>query len=273
MRDSYRWGAIVPFLLLHLAVLAVFWAPISWKLLALVVGCYALRMFGVTAGYHRYFSHRSYKLSRAAQFAVAFLAQTSAQKGVLWWASHHRHHHRESDREGDVHSPWRDGFWWSHAGWVISNRHDNYDPAQMTEFYRYPELRWLDRHHWIPTTIFAIILKLLGGWPAFFWGYIVSTVLLYHGTFSINSFAHLFGSRRFDTADQSRNNWVLALLTLGEGWHNNHHYSPGSCRQGLHWWEIDITYGVLKAFAWLGLVRDMRPFRPLPAATRTSEAA
>jgi stearoyl-CoA desaturase (delta-9 desaturase) len=201
---------------------------------------------------------------------MALLAQSSGQKGVLWWAAHHRHHHRESDREDDVHSPWHGGFWWSHVGWVISNEYDDYDPTTILEFYKYPELRWLNRYHWVPTIALAAAIAVLGGWAAFFWGYVVSTVLLYHCTFSINSFAHLFGSRRFDTPDHSRNNLFLALLTLGEGWHNNHHYSPGSCRQGYRWWEIDITYSVLAILRRLGLVSQLRPFRPVEGARRAA---
>ncbi len=257
---GYRWGAVLAFGLLHAAALIAFWTPFTWKLGLLLLTTYAIRMFGVTAGYHRYFSHRSYRLGRWAQFAMAFLAQTSGQKGVLWWAAHHREHHRESDRERDIHSPWQDGFWWSHVGWVISNDYDEYDPRGVAEFEKYPELVWLDRHHWVPTVVFGAAIATLG-WPAFVWGYLVSTVLLYHCTFAINSMAHLIGTRRFDTPDHSRNNFWLALITFGEGWHNNHHFSPGSCRQGLRWWEIDITYGILKVLSWAGIARDLRPFR------------
>jgi stearoyl-CoA desaturase (delta-9 desaturase) len=200
-------------------------------------------------------------MGRAAQFVMAFLAQSSAQKGVLWWAAQHRQHHRHSDDEDDIHSPTRQGFWWSHIGWVLSNRHDSYEPGRIADFAKYPELRWLDRNHWVPTTVFAAAVLLAGGWPAFFWGYVLSTVLLYHCTFSINSLAHLFGTRRFDTPDDSRNNWWLALLTFGEGWHNNHHYVMASARQGYRWWEIDITYAVLKVLCLFGIVWDLRPFR------------
>jgi stearoyl-CoA desaturase (delta-9 desaturase) len=222
-------------------------------------------MFGVTAGYHRYFSHRSYRLGRVAQFLLALLAQTSGQKGVLWWAAQHRQHHRHSDREEDVHSPWQRGFWWSHVGWILSNRHDGYDARQVSGLARFPELRWIDRHHWLPAAAFAAIILWAGGWDAFVWGFVVSTVLLYHCTFAINSVAHLYGSRRFDTPDHSRNNWLLALVTFGEGWHNNHHFSMGSCRQGLRWWEIDLTYAALKVMEVFGIARDLRPFRsPAP---------
>ena len=258
---GYSFGAVIPFFLLHLAVLGVFLVPFHWKLLALMLGTYALRMFGVTAGYHRYFSHRSYKMSRVCQFLMAVLAQTSSQKGVLWWAAHHRDHHRNSDNEGDVHSPWQSGFWWSHVGWVISNDYDSYDPRLIQDFGKFPELRWLDRYHWVPTALFGTIIFLMGGWAAFFWGYVASTVLLFHCTFSINSLAHIWGTRRFETPDQSRNNFLLALITFGEGWHNNHHKFMHSCRQGLRWWEVDFTYYLLKIMSWFGLARELRGFR------------
>jgi stearoyl-CoA desaturase (Delta-9 desaturase) len=260
-KRRYQFGAVGFFLLLHAGVVAVWWTPPAPGLLVWLVATYMIRMFGVTAGYHRYFGHRSYKLGRAAQFAMALLAQSSAQKGALWWAAHHRVHHRESDRDGDVHSPTRRGFWWAHVGWILSNEFDGHDPRVLTEFRRYPELVWLNRHHWIPTAVFGCVVAVLGGWPAFLWGYVISTVFLYHCTFSINSMAHLWGSRRFETHDESRNNWWLALVTLGEGWHNNHHFSPGSCRQGLRWWELDVTYLVLKSLSWMGIVKSLRPFR------------
>jgi stearoyl-CoA desaturase (delta-9 desaturase) len=261
----YQFGLVGLFLLLHLGAFLVVLFPLSARWLLLAAVSYSIRMFGITAGYHRYFSHRSYKLGRVAQFAMAFLAQSSGQKGVLWWAAHHRLHHRESDRDLDVHSPARRGFWWAHVGWVLSNDFDQYDPRSVGEFHRFPEIQFLDRHHWVPTVVFGAVLAIIGGWPAFLWGYLVSTVVLYHCTFAINSLAHLWGTRRFDTPDESRNNFWLALVTFGEGWHNNHHYSPGSCRQGERWWELDITYLALKALSWFGIVRELRPFRSKPA--------
>lgn len=260
----YQPGAIIPFVLLHVASLAAFFVPFRPSLLLWLIGTYALRMFAITAGYHRYFSHRSYKLGRTGQFLMAFLAQTSGQKGVLWWAAHHRDHHRYAERELDVHSPWQKGFWWSHIGWIMSNQFDSYNPKRIADFARYPELRWLDRNHWLPTAVLGIAAYLVGGLPAFIWGYVLSTVALYHCTFSINSLAHIWGSRRFDTPDQSRNNWILALLTFGEGWHNNHHFSMATCRQGYRWWEIDITYILLRLLNLCGVASDLRPFRIFP---------
>jgi stearoyl-CoA desaturase (Delta-9 desaturase) len=263
---GYKVGGVVPFFLIHLAALGVFFVPFRWKWAGLMLALYFIRMFGVTAGYHRYFSHRSYKMNRVFQFLVAFLAQTSGQKGVLWWASHHRFHHAHADEEDDIHSPGLQGIWWAHVGWVISNEYDGYDRRLIQDFGKYPELRWLDQYHWIPVTALGATMWFLGGRAAFFWGFALSTVLLFHGTFAINSVAHLWGTRRFETPDHSRNNFVLALITLGEGWHNNHHQFMYSCRQGMRWWELDITYYVLKALSWLGIARDLREFR-LPAET------
>jgi len=230
-------------------------------LLALGVATYVLRVLAITGGYHRYFSHRSFKLGRAAQFALAFLAQTSAQKGVLWWASKHRLHHRHADQDGDVHSPVRSGFWWAHVGWIVSDKHEAYDPRTIADFQKFPELVWLNRYHWAPSALLSAVLLAVGGWPAFFWGFVVSTVVLYHVTFSINSLAHRWGSRRYPTPDGSRNNWLLAVLALGEGWHNNHHWDMSACRQGHRWWEFDATYVVLRVLSWTGVVRDLRPLR------------
>ena len=258
---TYRFGAVIPFALIHAGAIGALFIPFSPRFLLLLLASYAVRTFGVTAGYHRYFSHRSFKLGRVSQFLMAVLAQTSGQKGVLWWAALHRVHHRNSDQDLDIHSPARRGFWWSHAGWVLSNEHDDYDSTEIRDFEKFPELRWLNRHHWVPTLTLAGACFALGGWSALVWGYLVPTVVLYHCTFAINSIAHIFGTRRFDTPDHSRNNWWLAIITFGEGWHNNHHFCMASARQGLRWWEVDITYAVLKVLSWCGVARDLRPFR------------
>jgi stearoyl-CoA desaturase (Delta-9 desaturase) len=248
----------IPFVLIHLGALGAFLLPFEPWYLGLAVGLYYLRMFGVTAGYHRYFSHRSYKTSRAFQLLLACVALSSAQKGVLWWAAHHRHHHRESDRPSDVHSPVQRGLWWAHVGWILSAGSDAVDHARVGDLARYPELRWLEKWHFVPPAALAVGLFLWGGLPALVWGFFVSTTLLWHGTFTINSLAHVFGSRRYATPDNSRNNWLLALLTLGEGWHNNHHHYRPAANQGFFWWEFDPTYYVLKGLALVGLVWDLR---------------
>ena len=262
---NYSFGTVIPFVLLHLGCIAVVFVPFRWSWVELMLAMYAVRMFGITAGYHRYFSHRSYKLGRGWQFIMAFLAETSGQKGVLWWAAHHRVHHRHADQDPDIHSPLKRGFWWAHVGWVLSNEYDKYDPSLIQDFGKYPELRWLDKHYLVPPVVLAAVLLLGGGLGAFVWGFVVSTVLLFHGTFTINSVAHLWGTRRFDTADDSRNNFVLAIITLGEGWHNNHHKFMYACRQGLRWWEVDVTYYAIKMLNWLGVAKDLRGIRvPLP---------
>jgi stearoyl-CoA desaturase (Delta-9 desaturase) len=251
------WGSI-PFFFVHLAALLVFFVPFSWGLVGLCVGLYALRMFAITAGYHRYFSHRSYKTSRAFQLVMAVLGLTSMQKGPLWWAAHHRHHHRHSDQHGDLHSPGLQGFLWAHVGWILSDQHNATHHERIADFARYPELRWLNKYHLVPGIGMAVLLFALGGLPALAWGFFLSTVLTWHVTFSINSLTHMFGRRRYRTKDDSRNSWILALLTLGEGWHNNHHYYKASTRQGFFWWEIDLSYYALRLLALAGLVWDLK---------------
>jgi stearoyl-CoA desaturase (delta-9 desaturase) len=248
----------LPFVVVHLLALFVFLVKFRWAYLITCVALVAFRMFWVTAGYHRYFSHRSFKTSRAFQFVMAFMAMTSSQKGVLWWAAHHRHHHRFSDQEDDLHSPTLFGFFWSHVGWIISDKYNDTRLNYIGDFAKFPELRWLNKYHMVPPIVLGAVLALIGGWPLFVWAFCLSTVLLWHDTFTINSLSHLFGSRRYETGDTSKNNWVLAILTLGEGWHNNHHHYMASARQGFFWWEIDITYYTLKMLSWVGLVWDLR---------------
>jgi stearoyl-CoA desaturase (Delta-9 desaturase) len=255
---SIDWVKSIPFIAVHVAaVVGVCLLGWSWRGLALAVGFYYARMFFVTAGYHRYFSHRSFRTSRPMQLLFALGAMSSSQKGVLWWAGHHRTHHKLSDQPGDVHSVLRDGFLWSHVGWILSRKHAPTDEARVRDLAKFPELVWLDRWWWIPPTALAVVLFLVGGPFALVWGFFVSTTLLWHGTFTINSLTHMFGSRRYPTTDNSRNSPVLAAVTLGEGWHNNHHYYQRSTRQGFMWWEIDPTYIVLRAMAALGLVSDL----------------
>jgi len=261
----------------------VFWVGVSGCAVAVAVALYLARMFAITAFYHRYFSHRAFRCSRGAQFAFALLGATAAQRGPLWWASHHRHHHAHSDRPKDSHSAREHGFLRSHLGWFLSHENFRARASLVPDLARYPELRWLDRFDMALPALLAAALYALGAWleraaPALgtsgaqllVWGLCVSTVALYHATFTINSLAHRFGARRYATRDDSRNNLWLALLTFGEGWHNNHHHFPGAARQGFYWWEIDVTYYGLRVLAALGIVRDLRA---VPHAVRAARRA
>ncbi len=253
-----HWAVSLPFFGVHLVALAALVVPFHWAYVGVAVGLYYLRMFGITAGYHRYFAHRTFKTSRVFQFLLAWLGASSAQKGVLWWSAHHRNHHKYSDLPGDAHSPVREGFWWSHVGWILAPRYEETEWDRVTDLSKFAELRWLNRYHLVPPFVLALGLLLIGGWPLMIWGFFVSTVLLWHGTFTINSLSHVFGSRRYQTTDDSRNNVVLALLTMGEGWHNNHHHYMSSVNQGFYWWEIDMSYYILRLLERLGLVWDLR---------------
>lgn len=247
----------LPFFLLHLAPLGAFWTGVTVTDVVVCVALYIVRMFGITAGFHRYFSHRTYKVGRITQFALAFLGSMSAQKGVLWWAAHHRHHHKHSDTDEDIHSP-RRGFWWSHVGWMLCHKYDDTRYELIKDLTQYRELVWLNRYWWVAPLSLALGLFALGGWSMLLIGFCLSTVLLYHGTFTINSLSHVFGSRRYDTDDLSRNNWFLALLTLGEGWHNNHHHFQASANQGFFWWEVDISFYVIGFMRRCGLAWDVK---------------
>lgn len=267
-----HWARIAPFVFLHGGCLAVLFVGVSPFAVAFAIGFYLLRAFFVTAFYHRYFSHRAYRTSRVMQFVFAILGNTAVQRGPLWWAAHHRHHHRTSDRAGDPHSPAVHGLYWSHLGWLTDPANFPTDLSRVPDLAKFRELRWLDRYDTVVPFAMAAALFGLGEWvgaafPATgtsgaqlaVWGFFVSTVLLLHVTALVNSLAHRFGSRPYRTKDDSRNNWWIALLTHGEGWHNNHHRYPGSARQGFRWWEVDVTYYVLRVMAWLRLVRDLHP--------------
>lgn len=265
------WARIIPFILLHISCLAVFFVGVSWFAVMVMIVFYLLRMFAITAFYHRYFSHKAFKTSRAVQFIFALIGVMSTQNGPLWWAAHHRYHHRHADKAGDLHSP-RDGFWYSHMGWFLNKQNFATQEHLVKDWIRFPELRWLDRHSvlvsfmtaasfWITGSALAHFAPSLNtnGIQLFVWGFLISTVLLTHVTLTINSFAHRFGFRTYPTQDDSRNNWFLAIITLGEGWHNNHHYCPASVRQGFVWWQIDISFYVLRLMATVGLVWDLVP--------------
>jgi stearoyl-CoA desaturase (delta-9 desaturase) len=230
----------------------------SWWGLLLALAMYFPRLWFVTGAYHRYFSHRTYKTSRWFQLVLAVCAQAlTFQKGALWWAAHHRTHHKESDEPGDLHSVKQSGFWWSHMGWILARDFENTDYTKIRDFAKYPELVWLNKWWYLPPLAVAGATFAIGGVFALVWAFAVSQVLCWHGTFTINSLSHLFGRRRYATSDDSRNNWVLALITLGEGWHNNHHHYQVAARNGFRWYEIDLTYYGLKVLAAIGLIWDL----------------
>jgi stearoyl-CoA desaturase (delta-9 desaturase) len=263
----------VPFIALHFVPLLAIFTGVTTKAVVLGVVLFYVRMFFITAGYHRYFSHRSYKLGRVSQFVMAFGAQTSAQKGALWWASHHRDHHKYSDTVLDIHSPQR-GFWWSHVGWILCDKYSHTDEERIRDFAKYPELRWLNKYDFVAPWALAIATFVVAGWSGLLIGFFASTVFLWHATFTVNSLNHVWGRRRYATEDTSRNNAILALWTMGEGWHNNHHYYQSSARNGFYWWELDPTYYVLKALSWVGIVKDLKvPTREIRAANHIADGA
>lgn len=226
----------------------------AWLVLPLILYCRAL---AVTIGYHRYFSHRSFKTSRIGQFALACLGCLNVQNGPLWWAAHHRQHHRHSDRPGDVHSPIQSGFIWAHCGWLFATL-DDPDWESVRDLRKYPELVWLERLWLVPPMLLIGLCWMIGGWSVAGIDFCLSAVIVVHVTFAVNSFGHLFGSRSYATPDRSRNSLVLAILTLGEGWHNNHHHYPHAAQAGFRKWELDASFRLIRLGAWLGLFWDVR---------------
>ncbi|MFS8084462.1 MAG: acyl-CoA desaturase [Acidobacteriota bacterium] len=259
------------FLFMHLACLLAIWTGVSTVAIVTCVALYAVRMFAITAGFHRLFAHRTYQTSRTFQFLMGFIGTTAYQKGVLWWSSHHRRHHLNADTDEDLHSPLTHPVWRSHFGWFLSRESQATDWKLIANLSKYRELRFIDRFYSLPPALLAVAMFVFGsllgryapglgtsGWQMLVWGFFISTVILYHGTFTVNSLAHIFGKRRYATDDNSRNNWFVALITLGEGWHNNHHHYQTSERQGFYWWEIDISHYTLRVLSWFGIVWDLR---------------
>lgn len=275
---SFSFVRVLPFIGLHLACLLVLFTGTSTFAIGFAVAFFFLRMFAITGFYHRYFSHKTFKTNRFWQFVFAVLGASAGQRGPLWWAAHHRHHHQHSDQPEDLHSPKQSGFWWAHIGWFTCDDGFRMNERRVRDWLRFPELRFINRYDALVPAVAIVLIFGLGealalwapglgtnGVQLVVWGFVISTVALFHATVSINSLAHVWGSRRFDTSDDSRNNFVLALITLGEGWHNNHHRWPQSARQGFRWYEIDITYYLLWMLEKLGIIHDLNP---LPAQIR-----
>ena len=253
------WLRVLPFLAMHLACLGVLWVGFDRRAMLVAGALYVVRMFAITGFYHRYFAHRAFETNRGVQFVFAVLGASAVQRGPLWWAGHHRKHHRHADTERDVHSPSQHGFWWSHMGWITAADNFPTDMHEVRDLARFPELRFLDRFDILVPLVLAVTLFLAGGWSFLVWGFFVSTVVLFHATCLINSLAHALGRRRYATDDDSRNSFILAVITFGEGWHNNHHRYPGSARQGFFWWEFDLTYYALFILARARVIRNLRP--------------
>ena len=282
-RGKLDYSVCIQFLLMHVACFLVIWTGVSVVAVAVCLALYVVRMFAITAGFHRLFAHRTDRTGRIFQFLLAFTGTASYQKGPLWWAAHHRRHHLYADTDDDLHSPLTRTLWRSHVGWFLSRDSQATEWKLIPNLTKYRDLRFLDRYYSLPPILLAVSMFLLGSaleryapglgtsrWQMLIWGFFISTVLLYHGTFTVNSLAHIFGSRRFATADNSRNNFFVALITLGEGWHNNHHYYPSSERQGFYWWELDVSHYTLRALSWLGVVWDLRTPPASVAALRRS---
>ncbi len=265
------WMRVIPFVLLHLSCLLIVIVGFSWTAFIVCIFLFAIRMFAITGFYHRYFSHKTFKTSRFVQLLFAMIGATAVQRGPLWWAAHHRGHHIHSDTPEDKHSPKEHGFLWSHMGWFLTKSNFVTNTKFIRELIRFPELRMIDRFDLLMPLALSIGLFIIGhylnqyepqlntdGFQLLIWGFSLSTVMLYHATFLVNSAAHQWGKKRYETKDTSRNNFIIAILTFGEGWHNNHHHYPGSARQGFYWWEVDLTYYVLKFLAMMGLIWDVR---------------
>ncbi|NBV85667.1 MAG: acyl-CoA desaturase [Verrucomicrobia bacterium] len=273
--DRFELRRCLPFVFIHSGCIGVFWTGWSGVAVGIAIALYLVRMFAITGFYHRYFSHRTFRTSRWAQFLFAVVGNSAVQRGPLWWASVHRHHHKYSDQPEDSHSPVVNGFWWSHIGWMTSSKNFPTDYGVVRDLAKFPELVFLNRFDMIVPLLLGLSLLGLGealrvwapglgtsGWQLVVWGFFISTVFLLHGTLMINSLAHVAGTRRFKTEDDSRNNLILALITLGEGWHNNHHRFMSSVRQGFYWWEIDVTFYILKMLSWLGIVWELKGVPP-----------
>ena len=270
--DQIDWLHTVPYFAMHLSVISVFWVGVSGVAVAVAVVALFARVFALTAFYHRFFSHKSFKTTRWFQFLAAFWGSSAAQRGPIWWAAHHRRHHQVSDMPPDAHSPVQHGFWWSHMFWFLTKENFKTNTKLVSDLLKFPELRFIDRHDYLAPATLAVAMFGLGVflnwmWPGLgtnglqmlVWGFLVSTIGLYHVTYCVNSVAHKVGTRPYKTTDDSRNNWLVALLTFGEGWHNNHHRYPASVRQGFFWWQIDFSYYILWMFSKVGLVWELKP--------------
>jgi stearoyl-CoA desaturase (delta-9 desaturase) len=256
---------IAVFWTVQASALLVFAVPFRWAFVALWAASHFLRAIGLTLAFHRYFAHRAFKMNRAARFVWAFIGTAAMQKGPLWWAGHHVNHHRFADREGDPHSPMVSGFYYAHIGWFLNDsKYDSVEASNpvIRDFSKVPEIAWLEKYFFLPPLALAATMFLLGGLPWLVWGFCLPTMTLAHSTFAINTVNHMFGSRRFETLDESRNNPLTAFFAVGEGWHNNHHRYQRAARNGFYWWEFDPTWYVIGAMGAVGLASEIQAVPP-----------
>ena len=260
-RQGMNWLTTGVLVLLHAGAIAALFM-FSWTALAAAVFLYWMAVgLGISMGYHRLHTHRSYKVPTALEYFFAVCGTLTLEGGPIFWVATHRLHHQNSDQAGDPHSP-RDGGWWAHAGWILLGETKHNNTRLMSKYA--PDLAkdrfyvWLNNYHWIPIVVLGVLLLAIGGLPMILWGVCFRVVFGLHATWLVNSATHMWGSRRFHTRDDSRNNWWVALLTFGEGWHNNHHAHPTSARHGLAWYEFDPTWITLKLLRRFGVARSIQ---------------
>ena len=260
-RERMNWPTTITLGLLHLGAVAALFM-FNWKLLAAAIFLYWMSTgLGISLGYHRLHTHRSYKVPRFLEYFFAVCGAMTLEGGPIFWVATHRIHHQKADMPGDPHSP-RDGAWWSHVGWILYGESNHNNTQKMAKYA--PDLAkdrfyvWLNDYHWAPLAVLSVILLAIGGLPLFLWGTCFRVVFGMHATWLINSATHMWGKRRFDTRDDSRNNWWVALFTFGEGWHNNHHAHPTSARHGLAWYEFDPSWLTLKVLRFFGIAKAVR---------------
>jgi fatty-acid desaturase len=265
-----NWSNLVFLSLAHLAAVAAlfFW---SWPAVITAVVLYWVGgSLGIGMGYHRLLTHRGYKVPKAVEYFLTTCGTLALEGGPIQWVVTHRIHHAHTDRAGDPHTP-RDGGWWAHIGWILWGTAQNHDQATLERYA--PDLikdrfyRLLNRFYYVPLIVVGVLLFAFGGWGVMLWGVFLRSVLAFHATWLVNSATHLWGKTRFETGDDSRNTWWVALVTFGEGWHNNHHAHPTSARHGLHWYEIDLNWLGIRVLQLLGLAYNIKLLRFNPATS------
>jgi len=270
-RKNFANAVLIALIIVHLVSLLGFYTGISWTAFVAFLGLYIIRGLGITMGYHRYFAHKSFKTNRFFQFILGLMGSMAVQGGILWWVSHHREHHRYTETEDDIHSPVAHGFWQSHIGWLTNKKAFNAPKIRANDFAKIPEIKFLQKQY-----VFIQVLQVLGlfslgsylqaafpqletsGAQLLVWGFFINTVALWHSTFAVNSICHVWGKEPYEANDTSKNNFIVALLAFGEGWHNNHHKFATSARHGLEWWQFDMTFITLRFLEAFGIVSHLK---------------